>query len=248
MDPDLALLLHRSDLPAALRGLTATPSGGSTTQVTNQNGLEGGGYHPFTTAGTYTFAVTTTCSWKVVVGTAGMQTISTAPPRDVGPVPTTAWWSAADPDVTGRRSPDAGAERARRPGYRPGSEVAGAVQPDQGVGRERRAPRCPGTGKANSGNFGLAVARYRVVEWTGSLSNSGMTLVPKTSSISRTSSCSTESDGRPKTSWSAADVLVAGQLLGHLVGLAAEQPAAFDQPVEALLVAHPGMVSGQVGA
>jgi hypothetical protein len=60
--------------------LTATPSGGSTKQVTNQNGLEGGGYHPFTTAGTYTFAVTTTCSWKVVVGTAGMQTIPTAAP------------------------------------------------------------------------------------------------------------------------------------------------------------------------
>jgi len=57
--------------------LTATRSGGSTTQVTNQDGLEGGGYKPFHTAGTYTFAVTTTCGWQVVVGTAGMQTIAT---------------------------------------------------------------------------------------------------------------------------------------------------------------------------
>ena len=60
--------------------LTATPSGGTTKQVTNQNGLEGGGYRPYTTAGTYTFAVTTTCSWKVVVGTAGEQTIPTSTP------------------------------------------------------------------------------------------------------------------------------------------------------------------------
>jgi hypothetical protein len=55
--------------------LTSTPSSGTTTKVTDQTGLEGGGYRPFATAGDYTFAVTTTCSWHVLVGTAGMQTM-----------------------------------------------------------------------------------------------------------------------------------------------------------------------------
>jgi len=65
--------------PATRRSflLTSTPSGGSTTQVTNQTGLEGGGYRPFHTSGNFTFAVTTTCSWQVLVGTAGTQTIPT---------------------------------------------------------------------------------------------------------------------------------------------------------------------------
>ena len=57
--------------------LTSTRSGGSTTQITNQNGLEGGGYRPFHTAGDYTFAITTSCSWQLLVSTAGTQTIPT---------------------------------------------------------------------------------------------------------------------------------------------------------------------------
>jgi len=57
--------------------LTSTRSGGSTTQVTSQTGLEGGGYRPFHTSGDYTFAVTTTCHWKLFVGTTGTQTIPT---------------------------------------------------------------------------------------------------------------------------------------------------------------------------
>jgi len=57
--------------------LTSTRSGGSTTQVTDQTGLEGGGYRPFHTAGDYTFAVTTTCSWQVLVGTSGTETLPT---------------------------------------------------------------------------------------------------------------------------------------------------------------------------
>jgi|GEM_PF-1877328 len=61
--------------------LKATRSGAKATTVTNQTGLEGGGYHPFTTSGTYTFAVATTCSWKVLVGTAEMQTIPTTVPK-----------------------------------------------------------------------------------------------------------------------------------------------------------------------
>ncbi len=58
--------------------LTSTRSGGSTAKVTDQDGLEGSGYRPFHTAGDYTFAVTTTCSWQVLAGTAGTQTIPTA--------------------------------------------------------------------------------------------------------------------------------------------------------------------------
>jgi hypothetical protein len=55
--------------------LTSTRSGGTTTQVTNQTGLEGGGYRPFHSAGEYTFAVTTSCHWQLLVGTTGTQTI-----------------------------------------------------------------------------------------------------------------------------------------------------------------------------
>jgi hypothetical protein len=57
--------------------LTSTRSGGTTTQVTNQTGLEGGGYRPFHSAGDYTFAVTTSCHWQLLVGTTGTQTIPT---------------------------------------------------------------------------------------------------------------------------------------------------------------------------
>jgi len=61
--------------------LTANRSGAKATTVTNQTGLEGGGYHPFTSSGTYTFTVATTCAWKLVVGTAEMQTIPTTVPK-----------------------------------------------------------------------------------------------------------------------------------------------------------------------
>ncbi len=68
--------------PASRRSfvLTATPSGGMTTQVTDQTGLEGGGYRPFRAAGDYTFVVTTTCGWNVLAGTAGTQVIPTTVP------------------------------------------------------------------------------------------------------------------------------------------------------------------------
>jgi hypothetical protein len=52
----------------------AVSSGGSSTTITRQTGLAGGGYHPFTKAGTYTFTVTTTCHWNLLVATAGTQT------------------------------------------------------------------------------------------------------------------------------------------------------------------------------
>lgn len=55
--------------------LTSTRSGDATVPVTKQSGLQGGGYRPFHKAGEYTFAVTTTCSWQIFVGTAGAQTI-----------------------------------------------------------------------------------------------------------------------------------------------------------------------------
>jgi hypothetical protein len=64
--------------PASPRpfALTATRTGGATTHVTDQAGLGGGGYHPFTAAGgIYTFTVTTTCGWQVLAGTPGTQTI-----------------------------------------------------------------------------------------------------------------------------------------------------------------------------
>ena len=50
--------------------------------------------------------------------------------------------------------------------------------------------------------FGLACSRYRVVECTGSLSYSGITLVPNSSIISNTSSCSTPSGAIENTTWS----------------------------------------------
>ena len=62
--------------PATRRPFVVAVSsdGGPSTTVTDQTGLEGGGYHPFTKAGTYTFTVTTTCDWSLLVGTAGTQT------------------------------------------------------------------------------------------------------------------------------------------------------------------------------
>ena len=68
--------------PASRRSfvLNSTPDGGKATMVTNQTGLEGGGYRPFTKSGVFTFAVSTTCSWRVLAGTAEMQTIPTTAP------------------------------------------------------------------------------------------------------------------------------------------------------------------------
>ena len=61
--------------------LTSTPDGGKATTVTNQTGLEGGGYRPLKTAGVFTFAVKTTCSWQVLLTTEGIDTIPTTVPK-----------------------------------------------------------------------------------------------------------------------------------------------------------------------
>ncbi len=49
--------------------LLATRRGGTPVSVTNQTGLGGGGQKPFTQSGTFSFAVKTTCSWKVSTAT-----------------------------------------------------------------------------------------------------------------------------------------------------------------------------------
>ena len=59
-----------------------------------------------------------------------------------------------------------------------------------------------GGGAFHSGYFRTALARYFSVEWTLSGSNSGITWSPKISIISRISSYSKPSLGRPNTSWS----------------------------------------------
>jgi hypothetical protein len=67
--------------------LTSTKDGGSPVTVTDQTGLGGGGHKPITTSGTYTFAVATTCSWKLTVGptppTVGTATTSSVPSGSV---------------------------------------------------------------------------------------------------------------------------------------------------------------------
>jgi hypothetical protein len=50
---------------------------GPSNSITDQTGLEGGGYHPFTTGGITTFTVTTSCTWSLLVSTAGTQTFPT---------------------------------------------------------------------------------------------------------------------------------------------------------------------------
>ena len=59
--------------------LTATKAGASPVTVTKQTGLGGGGFKPFRTAGTFTFAVTTSCGWTVSVrsGRGGTSTTGT---------------------------------------------------------------------------------------------------------------------------------------------------------------------------
>ncbi len=56
--------------PATARpfALTATKQATSPITVTDQTGLGGGGHKPYTTSGTYSFGVTTTCNWKLTVG------------------------------------------------------------------------------------------------------------------------------------------------------------------------------------
>ncbi len=55
---------------------------GSPENVTTQTGLAGGGNKPFKTAGSYRFSVTTTCGWKVTVGSTPTtpKTPTTVPP------------------------------------------------------------------------------------------------------------------------------------------------------------------------
>ena len=48
--------------------------GGPFHTVTDQTGLDGGGYHAFTKGGPTTITVTTSCGWNLLVGTAGTQT------------------------------------------------------------------------------------------------------------------------------------------------------------------------------
>jgi hypothetical protein len=48
--------------------LATIDHGGSPDTVTTQTGLAGGGNKPFKTAGSYRFSVTTTCGWKLAVG------------------------------------------------------------------------------------------------------------------------------------------------------------------------------------
>jgi hypothetical protein len=47
--------------------LTSTKKGQPSITVANQTGLGGGGQRPFTKSGAYSFAMKTTCSWKVTV-------------------------------------------------------------------------------------------------------------------------------------------------------------------------------------
>jgi hypothetical protein len=54
--------------------LTETAAGAKAVTVTNQTGLGGNGHKPYTTSGTYSFAVTTTCGWQVNVGSTATAT------------------------------------------------------------------------------------------------------------------------------------------------------------------------------
>lgn len=59
--------------------LAVSAGGRPPTTVTDQTGLEGGGYHPFTEAGDYTFTVTTSCGWDLLVATAGTEAFPVSP-------------------------------------------------------------------------------------------------------------------------------------------------------------------------
>ena len=56
--------------------LSATAVGGLPVTVTNQTGLGGGGHKPYTTSGSYSFAVKTTCAWNVKAGVTPAQSPS----------------------------------------------------------------------------------------------------------------------------------------------------------------------------
>lgn len=75
--------------------------GGRPDDVTTQTGLAGGGNKPFNTAGTYRFAVTTTCRWKVTVGSTPTdpKTAITVPSRSkaVTTTPTTSSTKTTQP-------------------------------------------------------------------------------------------------------------------------------------------------------
>ena len=62
------------DCPSASPGsfrLTAAFRGSTTKTLTDQRGLGGGGYKPFSTQGTVTFSIATSCSWNLKVGAPG---------------------------------------------------------------------------------------------------------------------------------------------------------------------------------
>lgn len=63
--------------------LATIAHGGSPDNVTTQTGLAGGGNKPFNMAGSYRFAVKTTCGWKVTVASTptNPKTATTVPPR-----------------------------------------------------------------------------------------------------------------------------------------------------------------------
>jgi hypothetical protein len=71
--------------------LATIDHGGSPDNVTTQTGLAGGGNKPFNTAGSYRFAVTTTCGWKVTVGSTptNPKTATTVPPKSKAVTTTT---------------------------------------------------------------------------------------------------------------------------------------------------------------
>lgn len=72
--------------------LTTIDHSGSPANVTTQTGLAGGGNKPFKTAGSYRFAVTTTCGWKLTVGSTPKlpQTPVSVPPTSKAVTTTTA--------------------------------------------------------------------------------------------------------------------------------------------------------------
>jgi hypothetical protein len=76
--------------------LTTIDHGGAPDNVTNQTGLAGGGNKPFKTAGNYRFSVTTTCGWKVTVGSTptNPKTPTTVPPASKAVTTTTVKSSA----------------------------------------------------------------------------------------------------------------------------------------------------------
>jgi hypothetical protein len=55
-------------LPKGTFVLTSADTAAAPVTLTNQTGLGGGGHKPFSTGGSYRFAVTTTCHWTVTVG------------------------------------------------------------------------------------------------------------------------------------------------------------------------------------